>query len=152
MQATITLPPDLAQRIEGFAASHGKNLQQVAVEALTVIFDSMEVGEERTLRALESARRGEGRPAKEVLAEIRNLLGDLADYQATELSLRQAKEGKTRPIREFLAEVALLDVEYVADCSKEADPTVTLESVRQILTKIPSSISDNVTIERNERC
>lgn len=80
MQTTITLPPDLAQRIAGFADIHGGNLQEVAVEALTMIFEpSEEVEHARTLRAIESARRGEGRPAKEVLEEIRIMLGIATD-------------------------------------------------------------------------
>lgn len=45
-----------------------------------------------------------------------------------------------------------LDVEYMAACGKEADPNVTLESVRQILAKIPGSISDAIIAERDERC
>lgn len=72
MSATITIPADLERRIAGFAAAQGKNLQQIAVEALVMIFDPAEELEDaRTLRALESARRGEGRPAKEAMEEIR---------------------------------------------------------------------------------
>jgi len=44
-----------------------------------------------------------------------------------------------------------LDIEYMVACSEEADPSVTLESVRQILTKIPGSISDDITAERDEQ-
>jgi predicted transcriptional regulator len=80
MSATITIPADLEQRIAGFAAAQGKNLQQMAIEALALIFDPAEELEDaRTLRALESARRGEGRPAKEVLEEIRLMLGIAVD-------------------------------------------------------------------------
>lgn len=80
MSATITIPADLEQRIAGVAAAQGKNLQQIAIEALTMIFDPAEELEDaRTLRALESARRGEGRPAKEALEEIRLLLGISVD-------------------------------------------------------------------------
>lgn len=44
-----------------------------------------------------------------------------------------------------------LDVEYMASCDKEADPNITLESVRQILAKISGSISDDIIGERDER-
>ncbi|MCI0389733.1 MAG: hypothetical protein MOB07_13355 [Acidobacteria bacterium] len=44
-----------------------------------------------------------------------------------------------------------LDVEYMAACDKEADPSITLESVRQILSKIPGPISDDIIAERDER-
>ncbi len=79
MSATITIPADLEQRIAGVAAAQGKNLQQVAIEALEMIFDPEELEDARTLRALEGARRGAGRPAKEVLEEIRLLLGISVD-------------------------------------------------------------------------
>jgi len=76
MSATITIPADLEQRIAGIAAAQGKDLQQMAIEALAMIFGPAEDLEDaRTLRALESARRGEGRPAKEVLEEIKLMLG-----------------------------------------------------------------------------
>jgi predicted transcriptional regulator len=76
MSVTITIPADLVQRIAGVAAAQGKNVQQIAIEALEMIFDPAEELEDaRTLRALESARSGEGRPAKEVLEEIRLMLG-----------------------------------------------------------------------------
>lgn len=76
MSATITIPADLEQRIAGVAAAQGKNLQQMVIEALAMVFDPEEELEDaRTLRALESARKGEGRPAKEVLEEIRLFLG-----------------------------------------------------------------------------
>ncbi len=44
-----------------------------------------------------------------------------------------------------------LDLEYMAACGREADPSITLESVRQILAKIPGSISDDIIAERDER-
>jgi predicted transcriptional regulator len=79
MSATITIPADLERRIASFAAAQGKNLQQIAIEALEMVFDPEELEDARTLRALESARRGEGRPAKEVLEEIRLMLGISVD-------------------------------------------------------------------------
>jgi predicted transcriptional regulator len=76
MSVTITIPADLEQRIAGVAAAQGKNVEQIAIEALEMIFEPAEELEDaRTLRALKSARRGEGRPAKEVLEEIRLMLG-----------------------------------------------------------------------------
>jgi len=76
MSITITIPADLEQRIAGVAAAQGKNVQQIAIEALEMIFDpTEEIEDARTLRALESSGRGEGRPAKEVLEEIRLMLG-----------------------------------------------------------------------------
>jgi len=44
-----------------------------------------------------------------------------------------------------------LDVEYMKACAQEADPSVTLESVRQILAKIPGSLADDIIAEREER-
>jgi hypothetical protein len=44
-----------------------------------------------------------------------------------------------------------LDVEYMAACGKEADPTITLESVRRILAKLPGSLADDIIAERDER-
>lgn len=79
---TITIPTELEQRIAGVAAAQGKNLQQVASEALTLIFDpSAELEDARTWRALVGARSGAGRPAKDVLEEIRLMLGIPAGAQ-----------------------------------------------------------------------
>ena len=39
MSATITIPAELEQRIGIFAAAQGKNLQQVTIEALEMVFD-----------------------------------------------------------------------------------------------------------------
>jgi hypothetical protein len=46
---------------------------------------------------------------------------------------------------------SFLDDEYMEACAQEADPNITLESVRQILAKIPSSIADDIIAERDER-
>ena len=45
----------------------------------------------------------------------------------------------------------LLDVEYMAACAQDADPSITLASVRQILAKIPGSLADDLIAERDER-
>ena len=112
---TITIPTELERRIAGRAAAQGKQIEQVAAEALIKTFDQLD------------------------------------DYEATEISLQQVREGKTRPIREFLADDSLLDVEYMAACGKEADSSITLESVRQVLAKTPGPLADNVIAERKER-
>jgi len=44
-----------------------------------------------------------------------------------------------------------LDVEYMATCAREADSSVTLESVRRILAKLPGSLADDISSERDER-
>lgn len=44
----------------------------------------------------------------------------------------------------------LLDTEYLAACAQEADPTITLEAVRQALSKIPGSLTDDFIAERDE--
>ncbi|MGE0884485.1 MAG: hypothetical protein AB7P14_13145 [Blastocatellales bacterium] len=76
MSATITIPAELEQRIAGIAAAQGKNIEQMAIEALEMVFDpEAELEEAKIFSALEKARRGEGRPAKEVLDEIRSMLG-----------------------------------------------------------------------------
>ncbi len=45
----------------------------------------------------------------------------------------------------------LLDVAYMDACAKDADPSVTLEEVRKILSKISGSLADTVIAERDER-
>lgn len=85
MSTTIIIPPELEQRIAGLAAAQGKNFQQVAIEALVMLFGpNEELEDTKTLRALESARRGEGRPVKEVLEEIRVMLGIPAEAKRPE--------------------------------------------------------------------
>lgn len=76
MSVTVTIPTELEQRIAGLAAAQGKNMQQMTIEALQIVFASIEeVEDAKTLRALEGVRKGEGRPAREVLEEIRIMLG-----------------------------------------------------------------------------
>lgn len=66
MSLTTTIPAELEQRIGMLAEVRGKNPQQITIEALEMIFDPNELEDARTLRALESARKGEGRPAKDI--------------------------------------------------------------------------------------
>lgn len=79
MSLTITIPAELERRIGMLAEAQGKKPQQITIEALEMVFDPNELEDARTLRALESARKGEGRPAKEVLEEIRLMLGISAE-------------------------------------------------------------------------
>jgi hypothetical protein len=50
-----------------------------------------------------------------------------------------------------LAEDDILDTEYLAECAKEADPSITLESVHEVLSKIPGSMTQDFIAERDER-
>ncbi|MBS1812137.1 MAG: hypothetical protein JST84_28495 [Acidobacteria bacterium] len=63
-------------------------------------------------------------------------------------ALRQALEAS--PVNNGTDD-SWLDVEYMNACGKEADPSVTLESVRQILAKLPGSLADDIIAERDER-
>jgi len=45
----------------------------------------------------------------------------------------------------------LLDTEFLAECAKEADPNITLESVREALAKIPGSMTADFIAERDQR-
>jgi len=49
------------------------------------------------------------------------------------------------------AEENLLDHEFLAYCETQADDTISLESVRQALSKIPGSLVDDIRAERDER-
>ena len=44
-----------------------------------------------------------------------------------------------------------IDAEFHAQCAQEADPTITLEAVRQALAKIPGSMTADFIAERDER-
>lgn len=46
---------------------------------------------------------------------------------------------------------SLLDLDYITECAEEADPFVTLEEVRQALSKIPGSMTEDFRAERDER-
>jgi hypothetical protein len=48
------------------------------------------------------------------------------------------------------AEEALADEEFIAYCSTQADDTVSLETVRQALAKIPGSLTEDIRAERDE--
>jgi len=49
------------------------------------------------------------------------------------------------------AEIDWLDTEYMEEARREADDSITLESVRAALAKIPGSLSDTIISEREER-
>ena len=48
------------------------------------------------------------------------------------------------------AEEAIVDEEFLAYCATQADDTVSLETVRQALAKIPGSLTDDIQAERGE--
>ena len=48
------------------------------------------------------------------------------------------------------AEEALLDEGFLAYCASQADDSVSLETVRQALAKIPGSLTDDIRAERDE--
>ena len=45
----------------------------------------------------------------------------------------------------------LLDHEFLAYCETQGDDSVSLEAVRQALSKIPGSLADDIRAERDER-
>jgi len=45
----------------------------------------------------------------------------------------------------------LIDHEFLAYCETQADDSVSLEAVRQALSKIPGSLVDDLRAERDER-
>jgi predicted DNA-binding antitoxin AbrB/MazE fold protein len=47
-------------------------------------------------------------------------------------------------------EESLLDHEFLEYCETQADDTVSLESVRQALAKIPGTLVDSIRAERDE--
>ena len=46
---------------------------------------------------------------------------------------------------------SLLDREYIAECAADADHSITLEEVREAMSKIPGSMTDDFRWERDER-
>jgi predicted DNA-binding antitoxin AbrB/MazE fold protein len=46
---------------------------------------------------------------------------------------------------------ARLDTAFVAAARRDADPTVSLEEVRQILAQVPGTLAEAVRAERDER-
>ncbi len=71
--------------------------------------------------------------------------------QFEEFALNALRQAVAKPVANGTDDEAWLDVEYMNSCSKEADASVTLESVRQILAKLPNSLADDVIAEREER-
>jgi hypothetical protein len=49
------------------------------------------------------------------------------------------------------AEENVLDHEFLAYCETQADDSVSLETVRQALAKIPGSLVDDIRAERDQR-
>jgi predicted DNA-binding antitoxin AbrB/MazE fold protein len=44
----------------------------------------------------------------------------------------------------------LLDTDFLESCRAEADPSVSLQAVRDALAKIPGSLTDDIRAERDE--
>ncbi len=66
-------------------------------------------------------------------------------------TLRKAITTPLQPTANGATDDSWLDIEYMAACTKEADSSVTLDSVRRILAKIPGSLADDIIAERDER-
>ena len=45
----------------------------------------------------------------------------------------------------------LLDAEFLETCRADADPSVSLQAVRDALAKIPGTLTDDIRAERDER-
>jgi len=45
----------------------------------------------------------------------------------------------------------VLDAEFLESCRAEADPSVSLQVVRDALAKIPGTLTDDIRAERDER-
>lgn len=71
--------------------------------------------------------------------------------QFEEFALNVLRQAVAKPYVNGTEDDAWLDVEYMAACRKEADASVTLDSVRKILAKLPNSLADDVIAERDER-
>ena len=71
--------------------------------------------------------------------------------QFEEFALNVLRQAVANPHVNGAEDDVWLDVEYMAACRKEADASVTLESVRQILAKLPNSLADDIIAERDER-
>jgi predicted DNA-binding antitoxin AbrB/MazE fold protein len=50
-----------------------------------------------------------------------------------------------------LAEEKVLDFEFLEYCETQADDSISLETVRQALAKIPGSLANDIRAERDER-
>lgn len=67
-------------------------------------------------------------------------------------ALKKAVDAPSHPLpANGEGDASWLDVEYMAECGKEADHTISLESVRRILAKVPGSLADDIIAERDER-
>lgn len=71
---TITIPTELERRIADRAAAQGKQIEQVAAEALIMTFDQLD-DYEATEISLQQVREGKTRPIREFLEELRQEFG-----------------------------------------------------------------------------
>ena len=70
--------------------------------------------------------------------------------QLTPKELRQLREDIDRQLHD-IDEIDWLDTEYMEEARRDADDSITLESVRKALAKIPGSMSDLIISEREDR-
>jgi len=77
------------------------------------------------------------------------LRASLDHLTVKELQLLQREVEKR--LEDLTAEIDWLDTEYMEEARKDADDSITLESVRAALAKIPGSMSDLIIAEREDR-
>ncbi len=65
--------------------------------------------------------------------------------------LRYLKQEIESRLENTAPEIDWLDTEYMEKAGTEADDSITLESVRKALAKIPGSMSDYIISEREDR-
>lgn len=75
-----------------------------------------------------------------VLRPLGSLPEDLREHQHYTLTIQNATRQQPR-----------LDEACLAAASRDADPTVRLEEVRQILARVPGSLAEAAIAEREER-
>lgn len=69
----------------------------------------------------------------------------------TTKELQRLKQEVDQRLQNATAEIDWLDTEYMEQARREADDSITLDSVRQALAKIPGSLSDLIISEREDR-
>ena len=87
--------------------------------------------------------------------EAKQILDGLSEESLTvAFGLLKALQNQKPPQRTALlaeTDIDWLDTEYMEEARREADDSITLESVRAALAKIPGSLSDTIISEREER-
>ena len=110
---------------------------------------------------LSNAAKDNGSGVDEVVnawRETAEILADsdtMADIAESEKQLANGEEvswdGMKQRLRNTAPEIDWLDTEYMEKARTEADDSITLESVRKALAKIPGSMSDFIISEREDR-